>query len=193
MSESLIKLIILFLLIIDPLLSLVFFITNTKNLNKKDKFAIAYKSIFFAVGIAFLFLFFGHTILTLFSIDLNHFKIAGGIILLILGIKMSLGITYKNNIEEKTTKNVISTIIATPLLSGPACITTIIISSAEYGQLIAGIALSVVFLLTGILLIIASVLNIKKIGVTGIKMVTSILGLITISWAVNFILTGLGT
>jgi multiple antibiotic resistance protein len=192
MFEIIIKLIILFIVIIDPALSFVFFITNTKNLNKKEKIRTALKSILFAFFISFVFLIFGSNLLKIFSVELSHFQISGGIILLILGVKMTLGLTFKNNIEENNKKDTLPTIIATPLISGPACITTIMLQSIEYGKLITGIALTSVLLITGMLLLIASIMNIKKIGTSGIKMLSTLLGLITLSWGVSFILNGLG-
>ena len=193
MIELIIRLVILFTVIIDPPLSFIFFVANTKKMERREKLITAFKSILFAVAIAFTFLIFGNIILRIFSINLDHFQVAGGIILSILGIRMTLGMTFKDNIEEKNTnKDVLPTIIATPLISGPACITTILILSVEHGRLVTGISLGIVLFATALLLLIASLYNIKKIGTSGIKMMTTMLGLITLSWGISFILNGLG-
>lgn len=191
MFETILKLVILFIVIIDPFLSLAFFISNTEKMSKNEKIKTATKSMILAFIIVFVFLLFGDLLLKLFSLEITHFRIAGGIILGILGIKMVLGLTFKSSIETETTDDTLPTIIATPLISGPACITTILISSADYGKLLTGISVSVVLLLTAGLLYFASYLNKKHFGATGIKMTTTIMGLITLAWGVSFIMAGL--
>ena len=193
--DQIISLIVLFAVIIDPPLSFAFFITSTKHMTKQDKIKIASYSIFIAFIICFTFLLGGELILRLFSISLNELRIAGGIILGILGTKMALGLTVIKNIDEfKSNKehSGIAAIIATPLISGPACITTIMVSSIDYGKLITGISLSFVLLLTASLLFFSIFFNKKQFGETGIKVTTTIMGMITLAWGVSFILTGLG-
>jgi multiple antibiotic resistance protein len=193
MFEILLKLIILFAVIIDPLLSLVFFTTATEKMKKAEKLHTATKSMILAIGISILILFFGEYILKLFSLELNHLRIAGGIILGLLGVNMTLGLTFKHAEEqEDNSADAISTIIATPLISGPACITTIIVSAHDYGRLITGSALGLVLLLTAGMLYFACLFDVKKIGTTGIKISTTMMGLVTLAWGVSFILTGLG-
>ncbi|MFT4305235.1 MAG: MarC family protein, partial [Candidatus Woesearchaeota archaeon] len=122
-------------------------------------------------------------------------RIAGGIILALLGIKMALGLTVSKNIDEfKSNKehSGIASIIATPLISGPACITTILVTSIDFGKLITGLALSFVLLLTASLLFISIFVKKSSFGETGIKVTTTIMGMITLAWGVSFILTGLG-
>ena len=195
MLEQIISLIILFAVIIDPPLSFAFFITSTKHMSNKEKIKVASYAMVIALLICFTFLFGGELILRIFSISLNELRIAGGIILGILGIKMALGLTVSKNIDEFKSKKEhsgIASIIATPLISGPACITTILVSSIDYGRLITGIALTFVLLLTASLLFISIFVKNSRFGETGIKVTTTIMGMITLAWGVSFILTGLG-
>lgn len=192
MFEALLTLVILFAVIIDPPLSFAFFISNTKNLSKKEKVETALKAIALAFIIVFIFVLFGDLFLRLFSIELNHLRIAGGLILLILGVKMTLGLTFRSSIEEHEVKDTLPTIIATPLISGPACITTILISSVDYGKLITGVAVGIVLFITGAMLLVASYMKEKHYGKTAIKMITTSMGLVTVAWGISFIMTGLG-
>ena len=193
MLQDIISLIILFAVIIDPPLSFAFFISSTKGMLKRDKIKIAIYAMVLAFFISFLFLFGGEIILKIFSISLNELRIAGGIILGLLGIKMALGLTVSNNLENQSKHHSgIASIIATPMISGPACITTIIVSSIDFGKIITGISLTVVLLLTALLLFIAIFFEKNKFGETGIKVTTTIMGMITLAWGVSFILTGLG-
>jgi len=187
----LIQLIILFFVIIDPMLSLAVFLGSTKKARVKEKLRIANLSVALATGICFVFLIFGDGVLTLFNTDIDTFRIGGGLILLLLGIRMTLGQTAKF-IEKKdsSSSDAIAAIIATPLLAGPACITAIIISVVDYGRILTGLAVLIVLAIAGIMLYLAVYFN-KAINKTAVQVTTTMLGLITLSWGAQFIIVGL--
>ena len=193
MFSILISLIILFFVIIDPLTSFVVFFVSTKGFDKKTKMKIAILSVLLATIISYLVLFFGNNLLQIFSTDINSFKIAGGIILVILGINMSLGKSF-NDIEkmEGDSVHAVASIIATPLISGPATITAIIISSSDFGKLLTGVAIGIILIIIAILFYLSiRYHNITNKAKTTIQVVTTIMGLITLAWGVNYILSGI--
>ena len=192
MLGNLISLIILFFVIYDPLISIPFFLNATKNMNEEERFKTATLAILVASIISIAVLFSGIRLLNLFNTNLDDFKVAGGIILGLLGVKMVLGIPI-TEIEKGDNKSIsgVAVIIGTPLLSGPAAITTIIISVSDYGLLTTGIAVTLVLALTGILLYSAAKL-LRFLGETTIQVSTTMMGLITLSWGVMFVRGGLG-
>ncbi len=193
MFSILISLIILFFVIIDPLTSFVVFFVSTKGFDKKTKMKIAILSVLLATIISYLVLFFGNNLLQIFSTDINSFKIAGGIILVILGINMSLGKSF-NDIEkmEGDSVHAVASIIATPLISGPATITAIIISSSDFGKLLTGAAIGIILIIIAILFYLSiRYHNITNKAKTTIQVVTTIMGLITLAWGVNYVLSGI--
>lgn len=184
---------ILFFVIIDPITSFVVFVVSTKGFNNKAKIKTATLSILLAAFISYLVLFFGLDLLNLFSTDINSFKIAGGIILVILGINMSLGKSF-NDLEkmEGDSVHALASIIATPLISGPATITAIIIVTADYGKLLTGIALGIILAIIGILFYLSIKFHeVTSKAKTTMQVVTTMMGLITLAWGVDFILTGI--
>ncbi|HOZ35458.1 MAG TPA: MarC family protein [archaeon] len=192
MISKLIALLVLFFVIIDPLASFAVFFVNTKNYKKKEKIKIAIMAVAIAAVLSFLVLLFGENLLTIFSTDINSFKIAGGIILLILGINMSLGRSIVE-VEKSNADSVhaIASVIATPLLTGPATITAIIISAADYGKVLTGVAIGIILLLTGISLYLTIIFHhLTEKAKTTIQIISTMLGLITLAWGVNYILTG---
>lgn len=193
MFSNLFSLIILFFVIIDPLTSFVVFFVSTKGFEKKQKLRIAILSVLIAAIISYLVLFLGNTLLQIFSTDINSFKIAGGIILLILGINMSLGKSFSDLEKmEGDSVHAIASIIATPLISGPATITAIIISSSDYGKLLTGIALGVILIIIAALFYISiRYQNVTNKAKTTIQVITTLMGLITLAWGVNYILSGI--
>jgi multiple antibiotic resistance protein len=193
MFSQLFSLIILFFVIIDPLTSFVVFFVSTKGFEKKAKLRIALLSVLLAAIISYLVLFLGNSLLQIFSTDINSFKIAGGIILLILGINMSLGKSF-SDIEkmEGDSIHAIASIIATPLISGPATITAIIISSSDYGKLVTGVALGIILvIITALFYLSIRYQNVTNKAKTTIQVITTLMGLITLAWGVNYILSGI--
>jgi multiple antibiotic resistance protein len=157
-----------------------------------EKRRTAFLAIAVAAAISGLVLFLGEQLLDLFNTDMQHFRVAGGIILLIFGIQMSLGMSLFNVHEkEGSSTAAIASVIATPLLTGPATISTIIITSHDYGVGVTGLAIVIVLALSAALLLAAGFLA-KKIGHTPIQVMSTIMGLITLAWGVMFITEGLG-
>jgi multiple antibiotic resistance protein len=192
MLENLIQLIVLFVVIIDPMASFAVFAVATDPMKDGERRRTAMLAILVAATISGLVLVLGERLLDLFNTDIQNFKVAGGIILLIFGIQMSLGMSlFKVEEKEGNSTAAIASIIATPLLTGPATISTIIITSHDYGMLSTGLAIAIVLAFSAALLLISGSIS-KKIGKMPIQVMSTIMGLITLAWGVMFIRDGLG-
>ena len=192
MFDNLFQLIVLFFVIFDPFISFSVFFVATKDMETKERTKTAFFSVLVAAIISYAFLIFGDGVLTLFATTMNDFKVSAGIILGVLGIKMVLGqpITNPDNIKNNSGK-AIAAIIGTPLLTGPAAITTIIVSVTDYGRPQTAVAIALVLIFAFFLLYFSSKIY-KYLGMTTIQVMSTILGLITISWGVKFIKAGFG-
>lgn len=192
MFSELLQLVVLFIVIVDPLMSMGLFFTATNALKPKDRNKTAIIAISVAVGLSALFLFFGESVLNVLQISLKDFQIAGGIILGLLGVQMVLGQAGKES-EKFSADNAkaIAAVIGTPLLTGPATITTIILSTTKYGMLITGISLAIVFTITFLLLYFSPKIT-KLFGPNITKVITTLLGMITLVYGVAYIKAGLG-
>lgn len=192
MVKSLVQLIILFFVIFDPLASFSVFISATARMSSKQRNHTARLAIFVALVISLTVLLLGERLLELFSTNIDDFRVAGGIILGILGMQMALGQALSRREEAREdSATAIAAIIGTPLLTGPAAITAIIVSVGDYGMLVTGVAVAVVLAFTALIFLQASRIK-KYIGRTPIQVLSTILGLITLAWGVKFIRTGLG-
>jgi multiple antibiotic resistance protein len=105
---------------------------------------------------------------------------------------MALGyeITDEETRSGNSSKMALASLLGTPLLTGPAAITTIIITAHDYGMACTGLAVFIVLAAAGILFLILSRFA-DKINETPIKVTSTILGLITLAWGINFVITGL--
>ncbi|MBI2134371.1 MarC family protein [Candidatus Woesearchaeota archaeon] len=190
--QAIIQLVILFFVIFDPFVSLAVFVIATKNMGNKERNLVAALAVIVAAIISLVVLALGNSFLMLLSTSLEDFRVAGGIILGLLGIKMVWGQSLVNDATIKgSSGRAIAAIIATPLLTGPAAITAIIISVNDHGHAITGAAVGFVLGISALMFYQAT--NIQKaLGNTTLQVISTILGLITIAWGVKFIRLGLG-
>ncbi|MEM4272219.1 MAG: MarC family protein [Candidatus Bilamarchaeaceae archaeon] len=182
---------ILLVVIMDPVLSLAAFLSLTKNKTPVECTAIAMRGTAVAAFVFFLFAFGGSCILQLLAVSMDGFKAAGGIILILLGIQLSMGIVFpKEKEEEDDGISSLAVVIGTPLISGPAAITTTILLVNEFGlfvTLVAGTSSLVIILLT----LLGSRAITKIIGRGGLRVLSTMMGIVTLAWGVEFLMTGI--
>ena len=187
MIYEILKAFITLFVIMDPFASMPIFLGLTKGLPKRKVAENAANAITVAAILLFLFLFFGLSILGFFRININSFTIAGGIILLIIGIQYVLGMqSKKGDVEEY---DVASVPIGTPLITGPGVITITIILVSEYGYMVAAIAAIASLLLTWLFLFFSARIY-KFIGEHWARVMSRVMGLLLAAIAVEFIKQG---
>lgn len=171
--------------IFDPFATVPMFITLTRDQTQKEQMASANKAVLVAGILFVIFALIGTELLALFSISVDAFRIAGGIVLLL----MAMEIIFSLQMSKKEETSVAWVIIATPLLSGPGVITTAILLVHLYGHftvLIAGvISLAITW---GIMR--NSLLISQKVGNNAIDVFSKIIGMLLAAIAVEFIMRG---
>jgi multiple antibiotic resistance protein len=164
--------------------------------------AIALKATLIAGGILFFFAFFGDALLALFGITLPALRTAGGILLLLIAIDLvfarqsgGTSTTSEENEEAVSRPDISVFPLATPLIAGPGSIGAVVLLIAntegdrvQYAAILMAIA--AILLLTFLLMLIAVHLQ-KLLGVTGIQVVSRIVGVLLAALAVQFIFDGL--
>ena len=173
-------------IIIDPFMSVLFFISEFKNKTAKEKNKAILTAITVAAILLIAFLFTGLIILDALKISFSGLKIGGGIILLLMGITTVLGIELGGKREKVTSAAIL---IGTPLLSGPGALTTIIILSKDYGYTIPLIAALLVIFVSYLMLKFSFVFE-KIFGKDVILILSKVLGLLLAALAVDFIYSG---
>jgi multiple antibiotic resistance protein len=117
----------------DALGVLPIFISFTERLSKSDKQRILVQSIVTAFIIGIIFLFLGRWIFKILGVLVSDFKIAGGLVLLVISLKDIL--TYEKG--QKLSKDTMGAVpIGTPLIAGPAVLTTIVMLLDSYGPVL---------------------------------------------------------
>ena len=173
--------------ILDVLGLIPIYLSFFKTTSKKSMDDCAHKTVLYSGVIMLIFLLFGSLILKFFSISIQDFKIAGGLILLIIGIKFVLGLRVLPKGNKIQTFAIVP--FATPLLVGPGTLTSLIILVDAYGLIVPLIAAAINIIIIWIML--KNARNIFKVlGYQGSEVVTRIMGLLITAIAVGFIRTG---
>ncbi len=184
--ERLLESFISLFVIMDPIGNIPIFMSLAKGMPLIEIRKNINKSILVAGIILFAFLFFGLEIFDLFSINLDSFQIAGGIVVLIIGLLTVFGLMGK---FFKAYGSDLSVPVGTPLLTGPGVITITVILVKENGPYVIALAAILTLASTWIILRNASKLH-KILGNHWTAIISRVMGIILAAIAVEFITKG---
>jgi multiple antibiotic resistance protein len=174
----------------DPFLSLPIFSSLTKGQEPVEIHKQAFIAVAVAGGLMYLVLIFNTAIFSILGLKLPAFQIAGGILLLILGIQEALGIELGRHKAQAATAA--GVVIGTPLLCGPGAITTVMLLSKDYGLLIPFIAITLVLIATWIILYYADTIQ-RVLGEVITDIMGKMLGMLLAAIAVQIMAAGIMT
>jgi len=174
--------------IMDPFGGITILMSLTKKKSVLERRDIIKRAVSIAAGILLIFILFGEKILEFFGISINSFRIAGGIILLIMGIEYVLDLRITR--ESLLGYSIAIVPLATPLITGPGVITSTIIIVMHYGKLIAFIAAGLSLLITLVIFYYSNVIY-KFLGRQGNEILSRLMGLVLTAIAVEFIVQGI--
>jgi multiple antibiotic resistance protein len=195
-----------FFAVIGPIDTAVLLASMTPNTTGAERRAIAVKAVFVATVIILAFALIGEPILTQLGVSLAALKTAGGIILFVIALEMTLSkhpqpalLTVKESQEAESKAEAHAEIavfpFATPLLAGPGAMTSAIVLAANtrgnvelFGAVIA--AILAVMAVTLVLFLLAQEVH-QLLGVTARKVIVRVFGVLLAALAVQMIFNGL--
>lgn len=194
--------------LIDPIGNVPLFAAATAGAKSRDRAWIALYISLFVLGFLTFFYFSGLGLLQFFGISLPAFRIAGGLILFLLGLEMArddFTATFTEAADapvgdgrafaRKRFERMIVP-FAMPLLIGPGAISTVIIYASQarewgLGGAFTGVAVIGAVALATLLSFLATPIISRLLGRIGLTIVVRVLGLILCALAVQFVLAGL--
>jgi len=189
--------------IIDPPGCAPIFATLTNGTSRKHQKEMAFKSVAVAAIILVLFAYFGDFVFSKLGISLDALRIAGGIMLFIIGLNMVFEKRTETReeraeelLEETLDPEDISVFpMGIPMIAGPGTMASLLILSSDAGdalpqQIAIMSALGLVLLITLISFLIAGPLM-KLMGKTLTNVLTRVLGVLLATLAAQFILDGI--
>ena len=185
--------------IVNPVEATLIYVTLTSSLNSKERTHIYRRTTLVAFAIAILFSLGGDAVLRIFGITVDSLRVAGGILLFLVAIDMLRGVRRQNKVTEaelidaNSREDVSIFPLAIPLLTGPGAITTVVVLMGAADSLakksLVLLAISLTFLATFFILKFSQYID-RAMGITGIMVMTRIMGLILGAVAVSFVATG---
>lgn len=174
-------------IVLDALGTVPFLIAISEGMSRREQRRTINLSVLTAVVVGLAFLFFGKAILNAMQIEVESFAIAGGIILLVLSIKYMTTGHWVDAVKE----DMIAVVpIGTPLLAGPATITTLLLLYPQYGLQMVLVAYMVNMLICWFIFL-ASNRIMKFLGKGGLKAISKVFSLLLAAIAVNMVIKGL--
>jgi multiple antibiotic resistance protein len=190
-----------FFTIIDPVGLAPVVIGLTAHLNDAQRRNIVTRAIVISAAIIAFFALVGRFLLDRLGISLYAFNIAGGALLFLVAVDMLFGRPSgvretKTEAEEAMTREDISVFpLAIPMIAGPGTIATTILyvdlAMPNILDLLSVAAAIVSALFVAWLVMRSSMWIVRRVGRTGILVVSRILGILLAALAIQFILNGI--
>ncbi len=184
--DTIITLSISLFLILDPFASVPMFLNITKGTDERTIRSYANRAIFVAAILLFIFILIGNNLMDIFGVTMDSFRVAGGIIFLLMAVELVFGLKLSKIDDQKGAK---WAIIASPILTGPGVITTAILSTSKYGLETVVISSIIALLITWVILR-ESTLIMRYVGEQALGIVTKIIGLFIAAMGVESIFSG---
>lgn len=172
---------------VDAVGLLPIFSSLTADLSQQEKTKIIIESMFTALALAIGFILVGKVVFRVLGITMGDFMVAGGTILFCLAITDIINPVKKRRIP---TSGVGAVPIGTPLIVGPAVLTTSMLIVSQYGLFATLVSVLVNILLAGMIFRISSVL-IGALGESGTKALSKIMSLLLAAIGVMLVRKGL--
>ncbi len=202
MSESAFIAFATFFATVGPPDVAVVFAALTSGNTTRERLRLAIKATLVGAAILLFFAFFGNPLLAYLGISLAAMRTAGGVLLLLIAIDMvfarasgGTSTTADENAEASARADISVFPLATPLIAGPGAIGAAILLVADargepaQTALVVG-ALGAVLAITFVLMIAAAQVQ-RVLGVTGVHVVSRVLGILLAALAVQFLFDGI--
>ena len=192
MDHSFVSALVLLLLVLDPFGSLPIFISVMRNVAPERRARVAIREVLIAFGVLLLFMLTGQAFLNLMHLSERSLEVAGGVILLIIAIKMIFASGGDLYAGDGRNREPFIFPLAVPLLAGPSAMATVLLlASRQPERLLYWVgALTVAMLVSGIVLLASDRLR-KWLGSSVVAAIEKLMGLVLTAIAVEMILAGL--
>lgn len=191
MDHSFLSALILLLLVLDPLGSLPIYIPimNAVPRERRRRVALREAAIAFAVLLGFMFA--GEAFLRVMHLSERSLEVAGGVILLMVAIRMIFG-AEGGVYGTPEGKEPLIFPLAVPLLAGPSAMATVLLlASRQPDRVMTWVAaLTVAMALSGFVLLACERIR-RLLGDSVVAAVEKLMGLVLTAIAVEMILAGL--
>lgn len=182
---------LLLFLVMDPLGNIPLFMTTLKKVEESRKRKVVLRELMFALIILVAFLFLGQYLLQALHLTQTALTTAGGIILLIIAIKMIFP-TRNSSLQEDVEGEPFIVPLAIPYVAGPSAMaTSLLMMSSDPSRWFDWlIAVLLAWFVSALIIYFASYFA-KFLGEKGLIAIERLMGMLLITVAVQMLLTGI--
>lgn len=202
MLDTAVTAFVMFLVTVGPLDVVPLFMSLTARIRPVRRRQLAVQATLVAAGVLYAFAFGGDALLGALGIGAPAFRIAGGILLLLLAIDLVFArhtglssITPTEEVEAEREQAIGVFPLAIPLIAGPGAMTAVVLLMGRAAGAPARQAVVLAMLALVLALMLAAMLVAERIlrllGVTGVNVVARVSGILLAALAVQFILDGI--
>ncbi len=183
---------LLLFLVMDPLGNIPLFMTSLKKVEEGRRRFVVIRELLIALGVLVGFLFLGQYLLRLLSLSETALTTAGGIILMIIALKMIFP-RRESSLAEEVEGEPFIVPLAIPYVAGPSAMATaLLLMSGEPGRWPEWLlAVFLAWLASAIIIYFSSYLA-KFLGEKGLVAIERLMGMLLITVAVQMLLNGIG-
>lgn len=185
--------------ILNPLGAIPVYLSMTANKSEPEVKRIAIKTAMAVAVILVISIWAGSTVLQFFGVTMPAFRIASGLLVLLVAISMfhakSSGAshTHQETLEAAQKDDIAIVPLAIPLLAGPGAISLVIVNVNQMDQWFEKLLLTLgIFVLAAVIWLTLRIANSlgQLMGTAGINTATRIMGLLLAAMAMQFMILG---
>ncbi|MGI9327851.1 MAG: MarC family protein [Pseudomonadales bacterium] len=177
--------------IMDPLGNIPVFNAILANLDGKRRSMVVARECVIALIILLAFLFAGNSILSFLGLSQSSLNIAGGLLLLIISLRMIFPPLGRSE-EVAEVEEPFIVPLAVPMIAGPSTIAILLLlSSSQPDRILEWSVALVSAWLTSTVLLVLSPLLLRVLGVRGARALERLMGMILVILATQMLLNGI--
>ena len=184
----------LLFLVMDPLGNIPIFLSVLDDVEPERRTKVLIRELLLALVVLVLFLYFGQYMLGFLQLSEHSIRIAGGIILFLIALKMVFPVTRSAHTAEEIQGEPLLVPLAIPLVAGPSAMAMVMLIASNDPDRMTDwlIALFAAWLLTSVILVSATGLK-RVLGQRGLVAMERLMGMLLIALAVQMLLEGIAS
>ena len=175
---------------VDVIGTIPLFVSLVEGMSRKQKDKAIFESVTTATVMALLFMLAGKLVLRMIGITISDFQIAGGILLLVISVRLLLPGSSKHILSDGHNKEIGVFPLGTPLITGPAVLTTTLMMLDSFGLMATFVSLALNMLLVWLTLTKADLIM-KMMGSSGTRAFSKVMYILLAAIAVMMVRRGI--
>ncbi len=175
---------------VDAIGNIPIFLSLVEGSTKTHRRRIVFDAVFTATLVAVIFMFIGTWVFSLLGITIPDFQIAGGALLFVIAVRLLLPGVQRSALTSSHDKDIGVFPLGTPLITGPAVLTTTLMMMNSFGVLATLVSVVLNMFFVWITLVKADTI-IKLVGPSGTRAFSKIMYILLAAIAVMMIRHGI--